>query len=212
MSDLPAPVESYIKRVEGGFQDDPRDRGNWTSGTIGEGELRGTKYGISAAANPDLDIKNLTWAEADDIYVERYWIPSGAAERWDQGLLALALVIMDGSLHSGVSRGRIWASESEGDVLVAIALRLDYLTSLTNLWGDYGRGWTRRIADLSLTAADLEEQPSPEVGAPVVDMLVDNRTFISRLMSALSGQAGPTRYRVRTLHRGGGTKLDINDA
>ena len=44
---------------EGGFTNDPNDRGNWTSGKIGVGELKGTKYGISAMAYPLEDIKNI---------------------------------------------------------------------------------------------------------------------------------------------------------
>ena len=54
--------------LEGGYTDDPRDRGNWTGGTVGQGKLRGTKYGISAAAFPTLDIANLTLDAAKAIY------------------------------------------------------------------------------------------------------------------------------------------------
>ena len=38
----------------------PSDRGNWTSGVIGVGTLVGSKFGISAATYPTLDIPNLT--------------------------------------------------------------------------------------------------------------------------------------------------------
>ena len=31
-----------VFRNEGGFQKDPKDRGNWTSGKVGVGELKGT--------------------------------------------------------------------------------------------------------------------------------------------------------------------------
>ena len=58
---------------EGGFQKNPKDRGNWTGGQIGVGELRGTKYGISARAHPDVDIENLTVAEAEAIIYTDYW-------------------------------------------------------------------------------------------------------------------------------------------
>jgi len=34
---------------EGGYTDDPRDRGNWTGGATGRGELKGTKYGSRRA-------------------------------------------------------------------------------------------------------------------------------------------------------------------
>jgi hypothetical protein len=45
---------------EGGFTANPADCGNWTGGVIGTGTCRGTRFGISAAAYPDLDIANLS--------------------------------------------------------------------------------------------------------------------------------------------------------
>jgi lysozyme family protein len=58
---------------EGGFQNLHNDRGNWTGGQVGAGLLKGTKYGISAAQFPTLDIENLTPEQAIEIYVEGYW-------------------------------------------------------------------------------------------------------------------------------------------
>lgn len=58
---------------EGGYQDDPEDSGNWTSGQIGVGALKGTNFGISAAEFPNLDIKNLTREDAINLYIEGYW-------------------------------------------------------------------------------------------------------------------------------------------
>jgi hypothetical protein len=43
---------STLHKVEGGLSMDERDPGNWTGGAIGKGELRGTKYGISAQTYP----------------------------------------------------------------------------------------------------------------------------------------------------------------
>ena len=60
---------------EGGFQNNPNDHANWSSGKIGEGELIGTKYGITPADMPGVDIKNLTPEQAIDFYIERYWKP-----------------------------------------------------------------------------------------------------------------------------------------
>ena len=51
--------------LEGGYSDDKNDPG---------GE---TRYGISKRYNPDVDIKNLTLAQAKEIYLARYWIPAG---------------------------------------------------------------------------------------------------------------------------------------
>ena len=59
--------------VEGVFSNDFDDPGNWTGGKVGVGELRGTKYGISAAAYPHLDLKSLTLKQAGDIYITDFW-------------------------------------------------------------------------------------------------------------------------------------------
>lgn len=52
--------ERLIQR-EGGYADDPFDRGGRT------------KYGISQAAYPTLDIANLTIEDAREIYYDDYW-------------------------------------------------------------------------------------------------------------------------------------------
>ena len=62
---------------EGGFQNDPNDRANWTSGKIGQGELRGTKYGVSAMSYPGEDIRNLSLDRAKEIYRRDFWGPVG---------------------------------------------------------------------------------------------------------------------------------------
>ena len=66
-------IIEVVLEHEGGFTDDPKDPGNWTGGKEGVGELGGTKYGISVKSFPDVDIKNLTKAEATLIYKTEYW-------------------------------------------------------------------------------------------------------------------------------------------
>ena len=73
MADFTIAVNLTLIR-EGGFENNPNDSGNWTGGKVGEGELKGTKYGISAAEFPTLDIVNLTEAEAQVIYKSKYWL------------------------------------------------------------------------------------------------------------------------------------------
>jgi lysozyme family protein len=63
----------WVIGEEGGYQNDPKDPGNWTGGETGVGVCKGTKYGISAAAFPDLDIENLTVASARPIAKNFYW-------------------------------------------------------------------------------------------------------------------------------------------
>lgn len=58
---------------EGGYENNPNDSGNWTGGKVGEGELKGTKYGISASEFPAQNIEELTVEQAQAIYKEKYW-------------------------------------------------------------------------------------------------------------------------------------------
>jgi lysozyme family protein len=83
---------------EGGYQAMPDDPGNWTSGKIGIGELKGTKFGLSAAAYPSLDIASLTEAEAAAIYRRDYW------DRWRFARLppAMAAKLFDAAVNIGI--------------------------------------------------------------------------------------------------------------
>jgi lysozyme family protein len=59
---------------EGKLSLDPRDPGNWTSGHCGVGQLKGTKYGVSARFYPNVDIANLTLDQAKTIFNANYWL------------------------------------------------------------------------------------------------------------------------------------------
>lgn len=85
--------------VEGGYSDAWTDPGNWTGGAPGRGICHGTKYGISAAAFPTLDIRNLTLTAAKAIYRCRYW------DRVAGDLLPgpVALETFDCAVNQGVS-------------------------------------------------------------------------------------------------------------
>lgn len=64
---------------EGVFSQDPNDRGNWTGGARGRGELMGTKYGISAKSYGKKIremggcIQALSLSDAQQIYKSDFW-------------------------------------------------------------------------------------------------------------------------------------------
>lgn len=60
---------------EGGFQNNPKDRANWTGGQVGVGDLVGTKYGITTLDMPGVAIVDLTPDQAIAYYTEHYWKP-----------------------------------------------------------------------------------------------------------------------------------------
>ena len=74
-----AAAVAIVLAHEGGYQAMPDDPGNWTEGKIGAGTLKGTKYGISAAQYPALDIAALTAEEAAAIYRRDWWDRFGLA-------------------------------------------------------------------------------------------------------------------------------------
>lgn len=172
-------AEECIKRVlehEGGYGADPRDPGNWTGGKEGQGELRGTKYGISAAAFPDVDIKNLTEQQAIDIYRVKYW----DACHCDHLPPALAVMTFDGAVQHGAGSRpddapamlqRALGAIPDGNIgpkTLEAAQKLDTKKALRNLfvervihysnnrnWTVYKQGWMKRLGDVMIFAASF---------------------------------------------------------
>lgn len=148
---------------EGGWSDDPKDPGNWTGGRVNVGTLKGTKFGIAANTYGDLDIANLTLAQARGIYYRDWWLKAGA----DQMDAAIVFQLWDFAVNAGISTAvralqravRVADDGSIGpmtlravramavtDVLMRFtAQRLRFYTSLST-WGTYGKGWTNRVA------------------------------------------------------------------
>ena len=150
---------------EGHFQNLNYDRGNWTGGKIGKGELRGTKYGISAAAYPNLDIESLTLEQAKEIYYRDYWIP--LIEKY-QIPEPLRFTLFDIAVNSGIKTAIRLLQLSAGAVsdgiigpktMAAIimadtskllirlhAFRLLHITKL-EAFTHFGRTWVMRTAN-----------------------------------------------------------------
>jgi lysozyme family protein len=160
---------------EGGYTSNPNDPGNWTGGAVGKGECKGTKYGVSAASYPTLDIKNLTLAEARDIYHRDYWTAAHCPELKPR----VAFVMFDCAINNGVGRAirflqaavgaavdgayrpitaaavaRADASDADDLTLAAEvhAQRINFMAGL-DTWKSFGMGWSRRLASLPLQAA-----------------------------------------------------------
>ncbi len=149
---------------EGEFTRDPRDRGNWTSGKIDNGELKGTKFGISAMTYPLVDIKNLTLDKAKAIYKRDFWNKMNA----DKLPKAILFDLFDMAVNSGVSTAcrtlqRAVGSTPDGVIgpktVANIALmdeqlvdkrfaaqRLLFLCDMAT-WPSFGKGWVRRVAN-----------------------------------------------------------------
>ena len=159
---------------EGCFTDDPADPGNWTGGRPGVGVRRGTKFGISAAAYPDVDIACLTLDQAKALYRRDYWDRIAG----DELPPALALLAFDAAINNGSGRAVRWLQQAaqvaqDGVIgpktLDAIRLigerpggitdlcaeftaqRLMFMVALPS-WRTFGLGWARRLCRLPYEA------------------------------------------------------------
>jgi lysozyme family protein len=158
-------VVALVLEHEGGFQAKESDRGNWVSGIIGKGELRGTNMGISAMRYPHEDIKGMTRARAIELYHADFWL----AVRGDELPVPLAVVTFDAAVNCGPERARLWlqhaltvpadgkigpatlhaASAAKDPVKVAARatrFRLQYYVQLKG-FAEWGAAWIQRSLD-----------------------------------------------------------------
>jgi lysozyme family protein len=153
------------------------DRGNWTGGVVGRGELRGSKFGLSAASYPNVDIAALTLESACAIARRDFW------EKMRGAALppALALLVFDAAYNNGLSRAVRWLQAAVGvnadgvigpATLAAVASRagdgatlcaefqaqrLAFMASLPT-WPVFGLGWARRLCALPYQSLTLPQE------------------------------------------------------
>lgn len=141
---------------------DPQDPGNWASGVVGQGSFIGSKYGISAAAFPGVNIVSLTYGQAQALAKQRYW----DAYQLDQLSPVMAYPIFDAAYNgfehltttiqgiAGVAQDGVIGAQTIAALrrlaptqfaLAFMAARYVYWTGL-ELWPAEGRGWARRGA------------------------------------------------------------------
>lgn len=156
---------------EGKFQNDRNDRGNWTTGVIGSGELKGTNYGISAMSYPNEDIRNLTLERAKELYYRDFWLRVSGGDLHD----ALVYQLFDSAINHGIGNAirilqRAVGVLDDGDMgpmthkaiidrgtddtlKLFNAKRIRFFTRLST-FKLYGAGWMNRVAQNLEYAAD----------------------------------------------------------
>lgn len=130
-----------VLRREGGYVNDPVDKG---------GE---TKFGISKRAYPNLDIKNLTEAQAATIYKRDYWDKINA----DQLPANIREMAFDSAVNHGVSWTKEALRKSNNDPQKFLALRKEkYQNIVANdpSQGKFLRGWMNRLEYFSAAPAE----------------------------------------------------------
>lgn len=152
-------IGTRAQRKAVGYVDDPYDNG---------GE---TKFGVAKNANPDLNIRRLTWEQAKEVYYRRYWI-NGSCDKLPA---RVAILHFDGCVNHGVGRankflqralnvgvdgviGPITAGKAHKSDQIALCKdiclqRAEFYRAIVRnnpSQGRYINGWMRRIDEMSL--------------------------------------------------------------
>jgi len=126
---------TFVLAWEGGYVNNPVDPG---------GE---TNWGISRRSYPNLDIRNLTVAQAKEIYRTDYWLRAGCdALAWP-----LSLMHFDTAVNCGVSKANQFLAIAAKRLDLYTALRLEFYAGL-GTFSYFGSAWVRRVADLLKSA------------------------------------------------------------
>ena len=161
-----------VLREEGGYTNDPNDPGGATNFGITIADLREWR---GHDVTPD-DVKNMTKAEALEIYRAKYWnpmqcgdLPDGIdLEVFDFGVNAgirtsvkmLQLVIgvtQDGSVGP-ITLNAAKAANTCTVIQTFSQHRLDYYRSLASEWPHFGAGWTNRTNSVEQAALNMAGQ------------------------------------------------------
>lgn len=121
-------------RSDGGLNNDD---GSWT------------KYGIRQAANPDVDVKNLSYEDAIVIYRRKYWDPY----TFDKYEIGLSCALFDSGVNCGPGKALKWYEKVKDEKDPAYRLveqRNIFYHDLAKQkkYQPFLRGWLNRTNDL----------------------------------------------------------------
>jgi len=174
-----------VLKHEGGWSDHPSDPGGATMKGITIATFR---RHVNAKATKD-DLRNITAAEVAKVYRHQYW----AAIKGDDLPDGIDYAVFDFAVNSGPGRaakylqtalgvtsdGKIGpatiasakAAFKAGTITRLCDRRMEFLRGLKT-WPDFGKGWSRRVADVQKVALDMAGEaamgrPAPKpVSAP----------------------------------------------
>lgn len=156
---------AFVLKHEGGWVDHPADPGGETN----MGVTKRTWEEWTGKRVPPGGMKSLTVADVTPLYKEKYW----DRVRGDDLPVGVDYAVFDYAVNSGIGRAsrqlqsclgvgvdgaigpKTIAAANEADPVALIDCicdnRLAFLKGLKT-WPTFGRGWSRRVADVSKTA------------------------------------------------------------
>lgn len=192
-------VMAEIFKHEGGYVDHPKDPGGATNMGITFAVLQEWRGEPITKA----DVKALTKEEARAIYRKKYWTPT----RCDDMPSGVDLVMMDGSVNSGIGRGPKWVQAAVGvkqdgkvgpatiaavqaanptdTINRACDVRLAFLKGLRT-WSTFGKGWEGRVAKVRKKALEMASpSPKPIPVEPLPPRIPEGQKKASNALTAL---------------------------
>jgi GNAT superfamily N-acetyltransferase len=113
-----------------------------------------TKYGVTARNNPDVDVANLTQADAAKIARQRYWLPE-----FNTADPRVAAIAFDANYISSPKLARRIIREAGNDVDKAMSIYREHLNHLADTNPEKARfkkGWNNRLDKLGRFVGDAE--------------------------------------------------------
>lgn len=175
---------SEVLKHEGGFVDHPKDPGGATNKGITIGTLKRLGIDVDGDGDSDLaDLKKLRHSDVARVYRLFYW----DAVRGDLLPSGLDFCVADFAVNSGVSRAvqhlqRALGVTADGDIgpktMAALERadvaelinrvcdsRLKFMKGL-KIWSTFGKGWTRRVAEVRAISLQHAAKPSNAAVTP----------------------------------------------
>ncbi len=134
---------AFVRRMEGGWADNPADPGGATMYGITLGTFIRWRQAQRQGTPSKEDLRAITDAEANRIYWEWYWQASGA----DKMAWPMCLAHFDLAVNGGVGRAYEAYAAAGHDFLRYMAWRLRWYTRIEG-WPVFGAAWVRRCAEL----------------------------------------------------------------
>jgi len=153
---------------EGGFSNHPEDPGGITN----HGVTKATWEAWVGHAVSEKAMRALTHADVAPLYRRKYWDAARCGELPD----GVDYIVFDTAVNSGVGRAikflqgcvgvdmdgafgpktmaAVKAADKQQLVEDYAKRRLSFLSDLRT-WGTFGRGWSRRVAEVQKTASDM---------------------------------------------------------
>jgi hypothetical protein len=138
---------AFVRRWEGGYVNHPSDTGSHTNKGITLATFTAWRHAKGKPTPTVQELKDLSDAEANQIFFERYWLPSKA----NQMSWPMCLAHFDLAVNGGVARANEAYAACGADFWRYMVWRRDWYRRLET-FPIFGKAWINRCKDLILVA------------------------------------------------------------